>query len=354
MKYFIDLNSSKPAYVQLYDAIRADIVSGKLAVGEKLPSKRLMAGELGISLITVEHAYALLIDEGYAVSRQRSGYYVSFGDALACGSAAPRAKEALPELHSDFPFSVLAKTMRRVLSEYDRDILKRSPNSGCMELRRSIADYLERSRGIMARPEQIIIGSGAEYLYGLVVQLLGRECVFALENPCYEKIRRVYETNGARCIMLRLENDGIASGELSACHAGALHVTPYNSFPSGVTASAAKRYEYAQWAKSSNAYIIEDDYDSEFSSALKQISTIFSIEPEHVIYINTFSRSIAPGMRMGYMLLPEALLERYEKELSFYSCTVPVYEQYVLAEFIDSGEFERHINRARRKLRSEK
>lgn len=354
MKYYIDPNERKPAYIQLYDSIRADIVSGKLTVGEKLPSKRLISEELGISLITVEHAYSLLIDEGYAVSRERSGYYVSFGAALAEGSNTPRVKESLPALNSDFPFSVLAKTMRRVLTEYDRDILKRSPNSGCMELRRSIADYLERSRGITARPEQIIIGSGAEYLYGLVVQLLGRGCVFALEDPSYEKIRRVYEANGAKCLMLKLDDDGINSGALSSCRAGALHVTPYNSFPSGVTASASKRYEYAQWARRNGAYIIEDDYDSEFSSALKQISTIFAIEPSHVIYINTFTRSIAPGMRMGYMLLPEALLEKYERELSFFSCTVPVYEQYVLSEFIDSGDFERHINRARRKLRAER
>lgn len=351
MKYSIDKNIPTPAYIQLYDQLRQDIIEGKLRQGEKLPSKRLIAGELGISIITAEHAYALLTDEGYAVSRERSGYFVSFGADMAAKRTPMKSAAPPVSAGSDFPFSVFAKTMRRVLTEYDSRILIKAPNSGCFEFRRAIADYLDRSRGISVRPEQIIIGSGAEYLYGLAVQLLGRNCEFALECPSYETIQRVYEANGAHCSFLRLGEDGILSSELSQCNAGALHVTPYNSFPSGVTASAAKRFEYVQWARSHDTYIIEDDYDSEFSSALRQVSTIFSLDREHVIYINTFSRSVAPGVRIGYMLLPDALLEKYERDFAFYSCTVPVYEQYVLAEFIDSGEFERHINRRRRKLR---
>lgn len=351
MKYQINKNTAKPAYIQLYDQLRRDIIDGRLKQGEKLPSKRLISGELGISIITVEHAYALLADEGYVVSRERSGYYVSFGAAMEAKtvSAKPSVSPAADE--SDFPFSVFAKTMRRVLAEYDSRILIKAPNSGCNEFRQAIADYLERSRGINVSAEQIIIGSGAEYLYGLAVQLLGRNCVFALEAPSYDKIRSVYEANGAKCSFLRLGEDGILSSELNDCMAGALHVTPYNSFPSGVTASAAKRFEYVQWARRHDTYIIEDDYDSEFSSALRQVSTIYSLDSEHVIYINTFSRSVAPGVRIGYMILPEMLIEKFNRDLSFYSCTVPVFEQYVLAEFINSGEFERHINRQRRKLR---
>ena len=183
------------------------------------------------------------------------------------------------------------------------------------------------------------------------MQLLGRGCVFALEDPSYEKIRLVYEANGADCVMLKMGADGIRSDALFGCAAGALHVTPYHSFPSGVTASASKRHEYAAWAEERGAYIIEDDYDSEFSAAAKQVETIFSVAPERVIYINTFSKTFAPSMRMGYMLLPAPLMREYAARLDFYSCTVPVFEQLVLAEFIDNGDFERYINRRRREMR---
>ena len=259
-----------------------------------------------MSVITVEHAYELLEEEGYIQSRQRSGYYVCFGgSAPALPRTAPQEQRA--DAPRDFPFSVLARTMRRVLSDSGERILSRAPNRGCTELRQAIAAYLARSRGIIADPEQIIVGSGAEYLYGLVVQLLGRGCVFALEDPSYEKIRLVYE--------------------------------------------ASKRHEYAAWAEERGAYIIEDDYDSEFSAAAKQVETIFSVAPERVIYINTFSKTFAPSMRMGYMLLPAPLMREYAARLDFYSCTVPVFEQLVLAEFIDNGDFERYINRRRREMR---
>lgn len=356
MKYKVDRTGTDPAYIQIYRQLREDILDQALPAGAKLPSKRLLAGELGVSVITVEHAYALLVDEGYALSRERSGFFVSFGagDGARPGELAAERCDIGGELSAaaeDFPFSALAKTMRRVLSDYDRRILIRSPGLGCMELRRAIAGYLCRSRGIRVGPEQIIIGSGAEYLYGLVVQLLGRDCVFALEDPCYEKIRQVYAANGAKCRSLRLGEDGILSSELTDCDCGALHVTPYHSFPSGVTASASKRHEYAQWAKQHGSYIIEDDYDSEFSSLNRQIDTIFSIAPENVLYVNTFSKTLAPSMRMGYMVLPRTLAAEYARRLNFYSCTVPVFEQYVLAEFINRGELERYINRRRRKLR---
>lgn len=356
MKYVVDKNGADPAYMQIYRQLREDVLDRTLPAGAKLPSKRLLAGELGVSVITVEHAYALLVDEGYAVSRERSGFFVSFGagEGARPGERAVErgsASEALSAAAEDFPFSSLARTMRRVLADYDRRILVRSPGCGCIELRQAIAGYLIRSRGIKVEPGQIIVGSGAEYLYGLVVQLLGRDCVFALEEPCYGKIRQVYEANGAKCRALRLGEDGILSSELNDCACGALHVTPYHSYPSGVTASAPKRHEYARWAKEHGSFIIEDDYDSEFSSLNRQIDTIFSIAPENVLYVNTFSKTLAPSMRMGYMVLPPALAEEYARRLDFYSCTVPVFEQYVLAEFIDRGELERYINRRRRKLR---
>lgn len=354
MKYKIERHTGESAYIQLYKQLREDIVSGVLPLGSRLPSKRLLAEELGLSVITVEHALALLTDEGYAEARPRSGTYVCFGG----GRLAPAVRRAsLADMSlaegppEDFPFSVWARTMRSVLSEYDRRILVRSPHSGCEELRQAIAAYLGRSRGLVVSPDQIIVGAGAEYLYGLVVQLLGRDRGYALEEPCYEKIRLVYEASGAVCQGLPMGPDGIESRALAGCRAGVLHVTPFHSFPSGVTASAAKRHEYAAWAKSRGSIIVEDDYDAEFASPTRQIETIFSLDPRRVIYLNTFSKLLAPSMRTGFMVLPEALREEYRARLDFYACTVPVFDQLVLAEFINAGHMERTINRRRRALR---
>ncbi len=355
MFYKIEKHCGESAYLQLYRQLRSDIVSGALPCGSKLPSKRVLAAELGISVITAEHAFALLIDEGYAESRPRSGVYVSFGGKKLSSAAGHRAAledmQASSSADRDFPFSVLARTMRTVLTEYDRRLLIRSPNSGCAELRQAVALWLERSRGLSVGPEQIVIGSGAEYLYGLVVQLLGRDTFFALEDPSYEKIQKVYEANGAKCLFLPMGEDGILSSELEECRAGVLHVTPFHSYPSGVTASAAKRHEYAHWAEKNGAYLLEDDYDSEFASPTRQVETIASLAPDRVIYINTFSKVLAPSFRTGFMVLPGPLTEKYRETLGFYSCTVPVFDQLVLARFISEGHLERYINRRKRKAR---
>jgi GntR family transcriptional regulator/MocR family aminotransferase len=242
--------------------------------------------------------------------------------------------------------------MRRVLSDYGETILVKSPNNGCSELRRAVAAYLARSRGISVQPSQIIIGSGAEYLYSLLVQFLGKEHIFALESPSYEMIRQVYQANGIRCDMLKLGKDGIRSEELERTEATVLHVTPFNSYPSHITASASKRMEYIRWASRRGGFIIEDDFDSEFTVSTKAEDTLFSLEPmRSVFYLNTFSQTIAPSIRVGYMVLPKHLALEFDKKLGFYSCTVPTFEQFVLTELINSGDFERHINRVRRALR---
>ncbi len=357
MKYKIDENIKKPAYLQLYEQLKADIVNGILPIGTRLPSKRLLAEESGVSVITVQHTYTILCDEGYVEARQRMGYFVIYkSDDFFTGteSAQPVTVQSknTHHPHNDFPFSVLAKTMRRVLLDYGDSILIKSPNHGCAELRTALCAYLARSCGISARPEQIIIGSGAEYLYSLIVQLLGSDRIFALESPSYEKIRRVYEANGVRCEMLKLGYDGIKSSELERAEATVLHVTPFNSYPSGITASASKRYEYICWAENRSGYIIEDNYESELTVSTKNDDTVFSLSDKgSVIYMNTFSKTVAPSVRVGYMVLPERLLSEFESKLGFYSCTVPVFEQYVLAQLLDSGDFERHINRVRRERR---
>lgn len=357
MKYHIEKGSAKPAYLQLYSQLRRDIVENVFPYGTRLPSKRLLAEELGVSVITVEHTYAILCDEGYAESRQRSGYFVCYreGELLVYAEPAEPVSTRGKHAHaakSEFPYSVLAKTIRKVLLDYGERILVKSPNHGCAELRTAISAYLVRSNGISVRPEQIIIGSGAEYLYSLLAQLFREERVFALENPSYEKIRRVYLANGVECDLLKLGADGIKSEELRRTKAKVLHITPFNSFPSGITASASKRMEYLRWAEKRNGCIIEDNYDSELTVSMKNEDTVFSLaENGSVIYLNTFSQTIAPSVRIGYMVLPERLLTDFESRLGFYSCTVPVFEQYVLAELLSSGDFERHINRVRRNKR---
>lgn len=352
MHYHIDKTAAQSAYLQLYHQLRRDIVSGVYPLGTKMPSKRLIATETGVSVITVEHALAILCDEGYLESRERSGFFVSFAAADCFPVSETETERRTTVSHGtedEFPFPSLAKTMRRVLSEYGESILVKSPNNGCAELRGTIAAYLSRSRGISVQPGQIVIGSGAEYLYGLIVQLLGRERVFALEDPSYDKIRRVYQAHGVTCEMLRLGSDGIRSDELTRASATVLHVTPFHSFPTGITTSAAKRSEYLAWAAGRDAILIEDDFDSEFSENKKPLQTLYSMDRRGcVIYVNTFSHSLAPSMRMGYMVLPERLMEQYRQTLGFYSCSVPLFDQYVLARFISQGYFERHLNRLRR------
>ena len=370
MKNYIDPHIPKVAYLQLYEHLRQDIMDGVFAYGTKLPSKRLLAEETGVSVITVEHAYAILADEGYIEARPRSGYFAIYraGDFLSGGEHFPAAKQSAASsgtmissgiptstgnsVDTPFPFSVLARTMRKVLTDYGQEILSPSPNHGCPQLRGAIASYLARSHGIQVQAEQIIIGSGAEYLYTLIAQLLGQGHIFALEDPSYAKIQRVYEAGSIHCDLLALGSDGILTSELERTQATILHVTPFNSYPSGITASASKRREYLLWTSRRGGYIIEDNYDSELTVSRKKEDPLFSLAgADRVLYLNTFSRTIAPSIRVGYMLLPQSLMDPFEERLGFYSCTVPLFEQYVLAELLNSGDFERHINRVRRARR---
>ena len=358
MKYTVDEKDSRPLYLQLYYQIREDISNGTLRAGEKLLSKRTLAEECGVSVITAEHVYSLLSDEGYIVSKEKSGYYVAAESSTipyrSDSPERPYHTKQTAHINTEFPLSSLKKHMRSVIAEAGDALIGRAPNNGCLELREAISGYLERFRGLTVTPEQIVIGSGAEYLYSLLIQLFGRNALFGIEDPCYKKIEQVYDANEVKYEKLPLAEDGIRSDVLNGTAANVLHITPYHSFPSGVTASPRKRAEYIAWARAHGSYIIEDDYASEFSTLSKPFDTIYSLDPNGaVIYINTFSKTLAPSMRIGYMGIPEGLMQKYAERLGFYSCTVPVFDQLVLASFIDSGEFERHINKMRRHLRAE-
>jgi len=349
MTRFVLEKNGGPAYRQLYAQLKDAIAAGVYPPGSRLPGKRALAADCGVSVITAEHALALLADEGWVEPRERSGFFVLRRGAAPVRRAALEEMSLPTSVPEDFPFNALARIMRRTLAEKGERILAKSPPLGTMELRGAIRRYLARSRALDVDEEQILIGSGAEALYSLVVQLLGRETVFALEDPCWEKIRRAYEANGARCVALAMDAEGIAQHALDRCCAGALHVTPYHSYPSGITASADRRAAYAAWAEAQGAWLIEDDYDAELAAPRGRIETLVSMLPEQTLYLSTFSKTVAPSFRTGYLVLPEALMEKYRAELGFYSCSVPVYDQYVLAEFIDSGAFERSLSRRKKK-----
>ena len=240
------------------------------------------------------------------------------------------------------------------MTEREDLLSEKSPNLGCTELREAIRRYLARNRGMAVDTEQIVIGSVAEYLYGLIVELFGSRRVFAIESPSYHKIEQVYRAKEIRYRLLPLTPTGIDSRALTDTDAHILHTTPYRSFPSGVTATASKRHEYVRWAGKEGRYIIEDDFESEFSVSAKPTETLFSLsDRDNVIYLNTFSKTISPSLRIGYMVLPRHLAAVYEEKLGFYSCTVPIFMQYVLTELINNGDFERHINRVRRRIRKQ-
>ena len=319
-----------------------------------------------MSPVTIEHAYSLLCDEGYIESRERSGYFVIFRTSDDFEGSPDTCEKALlvspcfPDKNSaqEFPFSVLAKTMRSVITDFGENILQRCDNKGCMQLREEIRKYLMRSRGINAQAKQIVIGSGSEYLYRILIETFGRDKRYAIESPSYKKIEQVYRSAEVDYDMLSLDTDGINSKELQMCDADILHISPYRSYPSGVTASASKRYEYLRWVNQKNRYIIEDDFESEISVSKKHEESLYSLSDgtstgNNVIYMNTFSITISPSFRVGYMVLPSKLVKTFDEKAGFYSCTVPTYIQYVLASLIASGDFERHINRVRRKKRKD-
>ena len=360
-------------YINLYEQLRKDIIDGIYPPGSKIPSKRVTADNYSVSIITVEHALELLEEEGYISSKERSGYFVTYDinetdnpdavhvhksakidDANGVSISSTMASGNSGNDAYGLSYSTYAKKVRKVLTEYSEEILVRSPGFGIEKLRRNIASYLERSRHIKADYSQIIIGSGAEYLYGLIVRTLGREKIYGIESPSYKKIEQIYTTEGVKIDNLVLDKNGIKSSSLKNTGAEVLHITPYRSFPTGITATAAKKREYLEWAVKKDAYIIEDDFESEFSPSRKSEETLYALDKDgKVIYINTFSRTIGEAVRVAYMVLPPNLVDEFAKKIGFYNCTVPTFNQYVIAELMADGDFERHLNRVRRQIRSQ-
>lgn len=371
LTYSFENIGSDSLYEYLYKCIRDDIVMGNLLAGTKLPSKRTFAKNLGISVITVEGAYEQLRAEGYIYSVAKKGFYVSdLKYALSGLEGAGERKKTKPvktkrtegmtqgyladfssnQTDSDiFPFTIWTKTIREVLSDSRIELMTNSPCGGIRELRDAIAVYLKDFRGMDVKPEQIIVGAGTEYLYGLLIQLLGNRRVYAVENPGYLKIAKVYESMKIACRYIDMDTEGISVEKLEQEGADIVHISPSHHFPTGIVMPISRRYELLGWAaKKQERYIIEDDYDSELRLTGKPIPTLQSIDVAgKVIYMNTFSKTLASTVRISYMVLPQSLTREFYERLSFYSCTVSNFEQYTLARFIENGSFEKHINRLR-------
>lgn len=367
LTYSFENISDMNLYEYIYKCIKEDVLSGKLEAHTKLPSKRMFAKNHGISVITVESAYGQLMAEGYIYSVQKSGYYVADihnqidskkqkSDLIV--SLRPDGDEIKYDfvtshtLAENFPFSVWAKLMRQELSENSERLLTTSEPGGVFELRQEIVGHLKAFRNLDVKPEQIVVGAGSEYLYGLLIQLLGRDKVYGLEEPGYRKTHKVFSAQGASIVTLALDEEGVRmEGDkgLNGLPADVIVISPSHHFPTGVVMPVSRRYGVLEWAnKQEGRYIIEDDYDSEFRLQGKPIPSLMSIDvSDRVIYMNTFTRSLASTIRVGYMVLPQSLVQSFYDKLGFYACTVPSFEQYTLAAFIRDGYFERHINRMR-------
>lgn len=360
LTYDFEKRGKTPIYEYMYRCIKADILSGRINAGDKLPSKREMAKNHGISVVTVENAYAQLMVEGFIETKEKKGYFVneiehhrSVGHEIHGCKVQKTKKEWLVNFNSNhimydsFPFATWAKIMRQTLLDEESTFLTSPPPQGVEPLREAIAEHLSRFRGMNVNPDNIIIGAGTEYLYGIIVKLLGNNKFIAVEDPGYQKIGMVYESNGVRCLHIKVNQDGLDIDELEGSNAGAVHISPSHHFPTGRVMPVNHRYRLIKWALENNSYIIEDDYDSEFRFSGKPIPPMAGIEPDRVIYMNTFSKTLAPSIRIAYMVLPEKLMDKFHDKLGFYSSTVSGFEQYTLANFIKQGYFERHINRMR-------
>ncbi len=362
--FSLEANSKIPLYMQLYNYMKGQIESGNIKRGERLPSKRALSAHLKISIITVETAYAQLLAEGYITSKPGSGFYAEcFTENLDVNRIFPEVNEIADETTeirydfrtnridiSDFPFSTWAKLSREVLSERSTDLLNACHPQGILPLRKQIAEYLREFRGMEICPEQIVIGAGTEYLTGLIIQLLGRDNAYGVENPGYSKVYSIFSANTSRVFPIPMDEKGASAEAIAGFGINVLHVTPSHHFPLGIVMPVSRRSELLRWANfQENRYIIEDDYDSEFRYAGRPIPTLQSMDKNgRVIYINTFTKSLAPSMRISYMVLPEHLCRRFTARLGFYSCTVPVFEQLTLAKFMEKGHFERHIGRMKK------
>lgn len=349
-----------PLYLQLYTALQQQIRTGQLQAGERLPGKRRLAADLDVSVNTVDTAYGMLAAEGYIQSIPRSGFTVCKllnVTTKAAPLVQPPVSTPAPQFLYDFttssidttlfPFKTWRRIHQSILSQQPQ-LLNHGERSGDEVLRRAIAAHLREHRGVVCGAHQVVVGAGMEYLLGLLARLFSASC-FAVENPGYPRTAHILKNNGAAVRFVSLDAQGMSVQHLCKSEAQIAYITPSHQFPTGVTMPAARRYELLTWASQApGRYIIEDDYDSEFRFDTKPLPSLQGMDAAgRVIYVGTFSKSLAPAFRIAYIVLPQTLVPRWNSEFGFYSCTVSRFEQHTLAQMMENGQFAAHLRRLR-------
>lgn len=360
----LETESRIPLYEQLYAALAEEIRTGALAPGSALPGRRTMAARLGVSVNTVDAAYQMLAAEGLAESHPRSGFYVQETGGMLhprppATAALPAAEPPLPDAPrfdlstgsidtALFPARSWGRIQKELLYQCP-ELLQRGEMQGDADLRTEIAAYLRDSRGVDCTPEQIVVGAGIEYLLGCLAHLFDNS-VAAIENPGYSRTRAVLQNSGIRCVPVDIDRSGLPVQGLIASGANLCYITPSHHFPTGVTMPAPRRAQLLSWAAEvPGRFLLEDDYDSEFRFDTRPLPSLQGMAGPHgpVVYLTTFSKSLAPGIRIACMVLPRPLLARYRQDFSVYANTVSRFEQQTLRRFISEGYFSRHIARMR-------
>lgn len=357
-------NAQGPLYRQIYEAFRGRIQRGELRTGQKLPSKRALSAQLSVSLSTVETAYAQLISEGYVRSVPKSGLYVCPLDELMRvapqalhkeASAAPQQR-VLVDFSTGgvdvqaFPYNAWRRLLKQCFDECDPTLLTAAPAKGDEGLRHAVCHYLRQARGVQCEVGQVVIGAGTDHLLSVLGGLLPQDCRVAVENPVYNRVLRVLGQAGRAVEAVDIDGEGIALVPLYQKGIGAAYITPSHQFPIGISMPIGRRIQLLNWAQERDAYLIEDDYDSEFRYHVRPIPSLQSIDRgARVVYMGTFSKSIAPALRISYMVLPQPLLAVYEKRYAGFHSAVSRFEQKVLCAFMEQGHFERHLNRMRKR-----
>ena len=366
-------DSDKCLYQQIYEHIRQEIREGKLLAGERLPSTRSLAEYLQVARSTVDYAYDQLLSEGYIEAKPYKGYFVCRLEGIFTMEqremtepevVRPDSQEDGTQVQIDFspygidmtgfPFGVWKRITKNILNDSNSELFAQGEPQGDYDLRMTISRYLHSSRGVNCRPEQIIVGAGNDYLLLLLEKILGRHVGIAMENPTYKRAYRIFQSFAYRIYTVDMDDKGMRADKLLELPVRAAYVMPSHQYPTGAVMTIGRRAELLRWAeKEPDRYLIEDDYDSEFRYRGKPIPSLQSSDKRgKVIYIGTFSKAIAPAIRVSYMVLPESLLEVYRRDCSFYSCTVSRIDQRILNEFIRDGYFERHLNKMRMHYRA--
>lgn len=359
---FIDTKNKVPVYEQIYVFIKNAIIKGEIQTGEALPSSRMLAEYLQCSRSTVLMAYDQLSAEGYICSIPQKGCFVmeleeQFDKNLEVATVLKDEDKKEYDIDfspvgidtASFPFAEWRKNSKQIFEEENRDLFNSGDARGDYELRHNISEYLRKSRGVKADPERIIIGAGYESLLMILDYVLDKQIEFGMENPVYPKAYKIIKALGRNVVPIELDQYGISVEKLEKSAVKVAYVTPSHQYPTGIVMSAKRRQDLIKWSmEESDRYIIEDDYDSEFRYKGRPIPSLQGMDvSDRVIYIGTFSKSISPAIRMSYMVLPVGLYDKYRKNMKFVSNTVSRVDQKLVSMFMQSGGFERHLNRMR-------